>query len=286
MLYNPNPPRIWIMNKWVELKESLIDFAQPELDLQLWNRTEDGSYYLSPNAEKVILDHLRKHPEVDLSVVAKEPHIVGSMTTNQYLEDSDIDVHPVYIGKHGVEVYVQLNPPTDYLSPGYYDINTRKWRKGPKLVPTNYDPYEDFSDIADELKATVQDADLLLGEIRRDIIDVEVIQKAIEKMSSEDKKKFLTKLEAKYAEIEADIKKLLDMKKDWVGKRRVTEPVSPEEALKDVELAKEWRDSNALFKLIGRYQYITIIKALKNILSDDGEISAEEIDKIQGVLGA
>jgi hypothetical protein len=271
----------------------------------------DGSLRLRLTAEKAVLDHLGKHPDAQLLATTEKPHILGSLTTNQYLEDTDVDVHlfpknPVewdedrvravkawyelpentlYIGKHPVEIYVQVKPATDYLSPGFYDIETRKWEKGPKIVPSDYDPYEDFADIADDLRASVKDADLLFGEIRRDIIDIETIQDAISRMTPEDRAKFLEKLEVKFAEIQDEIDTLVVIKKDWVNARRVTEPASPEEALKDIELAKEWRDANALFKIISRYQYITIIKALKDVITDDGQITSDEIDVIKGVLG-
>jgi hypothetical protein len=279
------------LDSWCQLKESLIDFAKPGMDSKVWAVTKDGGYRLQPAVEKAILDHLGKHPDADLLGTTDNFHIIGSMTTNQYLDDSDIDVHVfpkdpskwdedrvravkawfespenlLSIGEHPVEIFVQTNPATDYLSPGFYDIQTRKWEKGPKIVPTDFDPYEDFSDIADDLRASVEDA--------------------IKQMSAEDKKKFLQKLEAKLGEIEEDIKKLVTIKQDWVKARRVTEPASPEEALKDIELAKEWKDANALFKMISRYQYITIIKALKDVISDDGQITPDEVNVIKGVLG-
>jgi hypothetical protein len=299
------------MDSWCQLKESLIDFAKPSLDSSVWIQGRDGSFKLQPTAEKAILDHLGKHPDANLLATTEKPHILGSLTTNQYLDDTDVDIHlfpknpaewdedkvravkawyelpenTLYIGKHPVEVYVQVKPATDYLSPGFYDIETRKWEKGPKIVPSDYDPYEDFADIADDLRSSVKDADLLFGEIRRDIIDIETIQDAISRMSPEDKAIFLEKLEVKFAEIQDDISTLVDIKKGWVNARRVTEPASPEEALKDIELAKEWRDSNALFKLIGRYQYITIIKALKAVVADDGEVTAGELDTIKKIVG-
>jgi len=307
-----DPPLYQQIDNLLQLQESLIDFAQPSLDSSIWTKGKGGSFRLRLSVEKAILDHLGKHPGIDLRVATKEPHVVGSMTSNQYLDNSDLDVHlfPVNpaewdedkargvkawfedpknllrIAGHPLEVFVQMHPPTDYLSPGFYDIESRKWKKGPKIVPSNYDPYEDFSDLADDLRATVKDADNLFSEIRRDIIDVDIMQNAIEKMSSEDRKIFLAKLEAKLKEIEADIASLVDIKKSWVQARRVTEPATPEEALKDVELAKEWRDANGLFKLVGRYQYIYLIKALRNLVADDGELSADEIDKIKNVLGS
>lgn len=300
------------VDKWLRLKESLIDFAKGGLDPQVWNKDASGGYTLAPAAERAIFDFLGKLPGKDLRAEAEEIRIVGSMASNQYLDDSDLDVHIVpknigdwgeekvwavkkwfdenrdkykaYIGRHPIEFYVQTNSAQDYLSPGLFDLEAKEWRKGPKLVPTDYDPYDDFSDIADDLKSSVTDADLLIGELKRDVIDFEVIQTALGKMSPEDKKKFLTKLEAKLKEIDSDIEALFLKRKEWVQARR-TSTSSPEQALKDVELADKWRDANALFKFINRYQYLAIVKELRDAVGEDGEVTPDEVDMIKGILG-
>jgi len=305
---------IMLLEKILKLNESLIDFAQPDLDLDVWVKSTDGQYTLKPDVEHLIMQVIKSYPSKDLISEIDNLHIIGSITTNQYLEDSDIDVHifpkniniwnedkvwevkewfdenaerlGAYVKKHPIEIFIQIHPAVDYLSPGFYDITNHKWVKGPKIVSRDYDPYEDFSDLADDLRHSVKDADLLMGELKRDIIDFETIQVAVNKMSLEDRKKFLTKLENKLQEIETDIATLSQHKDNWVAHRRlISDPASPEQALKDIELAKQWRDANALFKLIGRYQYITIIKALKEVLWDDGEVTPEEVEKIKDIMG-
>ena len=291
--------------------ESLIDFAQPDLDLQVWNKDSHGRYSLAPTAEAAIMEFIASYPSGDLLAQIDNLHIVGSITTNQYSDDADIDVHifpknpemwdenkvwgvkgwfdnnKVFIGKHPIEIFVQLNPSTDYLSPGFYDVTNHKWIKGPKVMPEDYDPYDDFSDIAGELKNSVTSADLLIGELKRDVIDFETVQKAMNNMSSENKQKFLAALEIKLKEIEEDIDSLVQHKDKWVFNRRLkAEPISPEIALKDVELAKQWRDSNAIFKFIGRYHYITVINKLRQLVKDDDDVSSNDVDVIKGIIGA
>jgi len=294
--------------------ESLIDFAQSGLDPDVWVQDGKGVYSLVPGVEEKIIGFIKKYPGGDLLSLTDNVHVVGSITTNQYLEDSDLDVHiflkdiskwnedivwevkgwfdrnaklsSALVGEHTIEIYIQLRPSVDYLSPGFYDLTNHKWIKGPKIVAEDYDPYADFSDIADDLRSSVKDTDLIIGELKRDVIDFETIQKAVGKMSPENKKKFLTKLESKLEDIESSIRTLLKHKDQWVANRRlVDEPTSPEQALKDVDLAKQWRDSNAVFKLIGRYKYVTLIKDLKKLLQDDGKVTPDEIDKVKDIIG-
>ena len=50
------------------------------------------------------------------------------------------------------------------------------------------DKGEDFSDIAEEIRNSAEDADLLLGELKRDVIDYDTIKAALSKMSQNQKK--------------------------------------------------------------------------------------------------
>jgi len=302
------------------IKESSIDFPQRDLDPFVWMK-EDDTYKIRPGVKRKILDTLAKFPDlVDMAVKNElnlpTIHIVGSIATNQWKEDSDIDVHVVigkdsdyysdedfqdevanwfnehrdeikgYIKKHPIEVYIQYDPNQDLLSAGCYDLMSDKWLSGPRIVPPDYDPYEDFSHIADDLRATVEDADKLLGELKRDVIDYDVIKSAMKQLEPEQKETFLKKLKNKLEEIEKDISVLYKKRKEWVdARRKASKPSTPEEALEDIELAKRWEDQNALFKFINRYHYLRTIKDLEALLSDDNEITPDEVDVIKNLIG-
>jgi len=303
-----------LLEKMLQIKESSIDFAQEDLDSAVWVKDRYGEYTIQPGAERRIFDVLSSYTDQDLKAVAAKIRVIGSITTNQYVEETDIDVHVIpkdpeqwseeevkkvkkwfdtnrdkiggFIESHPIEVYIQTNENQDLLSDGVYDLLLHRWEKGPKLMPLDYDPYEDFSDIADDLRDTVEDADKLLGELSRDVIDYDVIQSAMGRMSPDQKQHFLARLESKLQEIEDDIQSLYRVRGDLVRTRRTTSaPTSPEQALHDVELAKKWKDANALFKFVGRYNYLKTISDLKKLLADDGEISPEDIDAIKQVIG-
>jgi hypothetical protein len=247
-----------------------------------------------------------------LKAISSKIRIVGSITSNQYTEETDIDVHIVpksvkdwndksskklkkwfdenrdkihgYIGSHPIEVYIQVHENQDLLSIGLYEVLTRQWIKGPKLVPLDYNPYEDFSHIADDIRDTVEDADLLLGELKRDVIDFETLHSAMKRMSATQKKQFLNFLEKKLDEIEEGINELYRLRKDLVKTRQVQIPKTPEDALQDVQRAKSWEDANALFKFVARYNYLRVIQDLKDLLEDDG-LSVRDINTIKQIVG-
>lgn len=190
-----------------------------------------------------------------------------------------------FIADHPVEIYIQLDPKQDLMSDGCYNLLEDEWLVDPKIVPMDYDPYEDFSHIADDIRDAVESADVLLGELKRDVIDYDVIKQAMERMSGEDKEKLIQKLQDKLNEIEDDIETLYGKRKEWVdARRKASKPTTPEQALKDVGLAKKWRDTNAQFKFVNRYRYLKTIRDLQELLADE-KITPEEVDKIKGIMG-
>jgi len=241
------------------IEESSIDFPKPTLDLAVWEEKQDG-YHLRRDVREKILRVLDAYEPIDLLDMAREIRIVGSIGTNLYAEDADIDVHIVpedfsiwddekvsalrkwfreqaevidaFVAKHPIEVSVQLNPSQDLMSDSVYDFLKDEWIVGPKIVSRDYDPYEDFSHIADDIRAAVHDADLLMGELKRDVIDFDVIKQAMNTMPLDIRKRLHLKLQNKLAEIEKDIETLYSKRKEWTDARKdASRPETPEQAM-------------------------------------------------------
>jgi predicted nucleotidyltransferase len=318
-----------LIERLLHLNDSMVDFPRPDLDLSVWNKTDSpisdgvpGAYTLKPDVKKKILDTLNKYPDTKLIDGAahdkdgnEEIHIIGSICTNQYVDDSDIDVHIVvsqesksfndedfqdavngwfkeepnkqFVGKHPIEVYLQFNPNQELLADGVYHLMTGGWIKGPKVVPNGYNPYEDFSHVFDDVRSTVQGVDLMLGELKRDVIDYETIKTAITRLPKKGRGDLKAALEAKLEEIEQDIQCLYKKRKGLAKSRELaSQPKTPEEALKSAKLTKEWRDKNAAFKFVARYQYMRVIKELESLLDDeDGELTGSDVKKVKKIVG-
>ena len=303
------------------LEESSIDFPQKELDFKVWKKV-DNTYIIRPKIKRQILNLLSKYPEEDLLDMAKVKnglkviHVIGSICTNQYLDDSDIDIHVIvsqdskyfgdedfqndvikwyaanadelkaYVGEHKFEVYMQYNETQDLLSAGCYDLMNDKWITGPRIFPLDYDPYEDFADVFQEVQSVVQDADVLFGELKRDVIDYDVIKLALQKIPKSQRQHLKDRLQDKLQEIEDDIYSLYKERKDWVEKRRKSsKPVSVQDAKDDVELAKKWNNANALFKFINRYKYLKVIRELEELLDKDGKLNPKDVSSVKNILG-
>lgn len=315
------------MTRKVYLGDSAIDFPQEDLPEELWNK--DGKHTLKDAVKSKIFKVIEAYPKVNLREVAKEIYLVGSSGTNQWQDNSDIDIHVIpdeaklkevikkaddkgyyadednmqgiqkeikdwydeadidkMVGKHEIEVFLQLNSSQELIADAAYDLNKDAWVRGPKEVGQDFNPYDEYKDILDTVSSVVGDTDQTLGELKRDVIDYEVIKQAIGKMPKETKDKLKAALEAKLQEIEASIEELIKDKKEWVEQRKqASSPATPEQALKDVEYAKTWHDENVLFKFLNRYQYLRLINDLKDMIEDGEGIEDEDVKKLKDMLG-
>jgi DNA-binding ferritin-like protein (Dps family) len=294
------------------IQESTVDFPQEGLDLSVWSKNGD-TYVLREDVQKKILAYISKYPGAELRRLFGELHIIGSMATNLYSEDTDIDVHivpdedklaavtddaeefqkqvkkwshdnPTYIGKHPLEIYIQLIPEQEMLSDGVYDVIDDSWVKGPREYPLEYNPYKVFSDVLGQVRGYAEKADIKMGELKRDVVDYKTLQDAMGKLPKEYREALKKELEVKLGEVETDIEALMKDKKEWVDLRRGSSRPTAQQAFDDAEVVKKWKNSNALFKFLDRYEYVKIITELERML-DDGYLSNDELSTINNMLG-
>ncbi len=293
------------------LLESVIDFPKSGLSTNIWIKS-GNTFTIKPDVKSKILSILESYPDVDLTSIAQEIRIVGSICSNTYSDDADIDVHIVpkkdskadeafqkevmkwvrrhedepwfNINGHPIEIYIQLNAAQDLLSDGCYDLLEDKWLAGPKIVSMDYNPYEDFAGIFDDIRSSVREADNLFGELKRDVIDFDVIKDAINRLPVQYQNKLLVTLKQKLEEIEEDIVRLYKERKDWSDARKnASKPDSVEQARNDIELAKSWKNTNAIFKMISRYRYMKTIQLLEK-LANGRSVKPSDVEIIKHIL--
>lgn len=296
------------IDKLFGLTESSIDFPKEGLDSTVWEKKGD-EYMLSTAATTEILKALEGYPDLNLLEAAAEIWIVGSICTNLYEDDSDIDVHVQlkdgfspelqksvmkwskqnkhFIRNNPIEIYLQDNPAQDMAtSDAVYDMRAGKWLKGPALVDKDYNPYEVYSSVLTKVSDLAKEADVSLGELKRDVIDYQVIKDAVGQLPEESKAKVKAFLDDKLAEVNSIIDELLKDKKEWIDYRRSTKMTnSPEDAIKDVETVRKWKDVNATFKLLNRYGLLKVITALEDIAGEDKIVSHEDVPSVAAVVG-
>lgn len=298
-------------DRWVKREESVnessIDYPSEQLPMDVWDKTDKG-YVLKPEIEDKIRALFKKFDRdhgVKLLADSDEVHIIGSIGTNQYESDADVDVHilkdpdtlkldvggkssddwvrevihwswepknQIKVGDHPIELFLQLDESTDKLADAVYDFNSRTWIKGPQITPFSFDPYEVYAPVVEELRQIIKEADLAIGELERDVVDYDIIKGALSKLPDSIRDRVQERLRGKLEEIEKDIDVLAKDREEWQLMRRNASKSSP--ALSDIERVKTWATRNALFKFLHRYGYWKIIEELEKlkkgrILKDD-----------------
>ena len=269
-----------------DLQESTASFPSEDLPLDIWDKDEEGNYKIKPELKEMILDALSQYPDANLLDMAQSIKIVGSIGTNLYDEDADIDVHIEpkpeaienkseeelaefqrdvmnwfknerkekgwFVNQHPMEVYFSLSPIQDYFSDTVYDLLTDEWIKPVKKYSMDYNPYKEYGDLFTELDQVLAPADIILSKIRRMILNAKH-----------------SKGHADLREYEEDIRKsipeLKDLKEGWREIRRRNSVKLPDVLPEDpstLEHPDSWKKDNTSFKLIGMLGYMNVVNAL------------------------
>ena len=159
-------------------KESSIDYPVSEgLCPEIWNEVEPGKFMFNPDIKVKALE-LVDRLLAAYHVEAKGVNVVGSICSNQYTDDGDVDIHiqvdlpedvaeklnnlrkktqgqvlgndesNLMVGDpsktHPLEFYFQSNVYADMGSCGCYDLMNDEWLSGPQLVDMEFDPYDEY----------------------------------------------------------------------------------------------------------------------------------------------
>lgn len=279
--------------------ESILDTPKEGLDQLVWTKKEDGTYTLTDFARTnigFIVEYVKKTFKLQNVSV----RIIGSITSNQYSEDSDIDLHfsfngltednseefnkvlradfdenfkDIYTGKdkvgeHPIEVYFQANPYQDMMSIGCYDFIGDVWMVGPDLKPLDFDPYSEFYD---EDMEYVRD---VVKDIRVNMLDCYELATVIGNSQDE---KFKTE---QYESLKEKLKKSVDVFMAAKQCRKLySSPTSVEDAL-EKRNSRKWKIADSAFKLLDKFGYIKILKKFSSIDEVIKEHPDTDIDSV------
>jgi hypothetical protein len=258
--------------------ESILDKPQKQLNPSVWNVVNE-QYTLTDEAKSKIENVINWVKEnTQLNEIGL--NITGSITSNQYSTDSDVDLHfnspelteesakeinkelkdkfisefgpseNGYIGSHKIEIYFQYNIFQDMMSVGCYDYFNQEWIVGPELFPDGYDPYSEYYN--DDMKYV----NSIIYDIRNIILEVYESLVVINSSSNDDFKthelKHLSKLLEKGTNIFISATKFRQI---------YSSPKSKEEALRK-RTSRKWKIADSAFKLLDKFGYLAILKEI------------------------
>lgn len=294
---------------WDDAEESTASFPSEDLPLDIWDKDSEGNYKIKPELKKTILGALAEYPDAHLLDIAQSIKVVGSIGTNLYDEDADIDVHIEpkpeaikgkspdeleqfqrdvmnwfkneregkgwFVNKHPLEVYFSLTPIQDYFSDTVYDLLTDEWIKPVKKYSMDYNPFTEYGDVLTELDTAIAPADILIGKIKRNYDFIQEIG------SRGTREPYLDS-------IKNSILALKKCKEDWRSIRRRNSAKIPDELpadLSTMEHPDEWKHDNTIFKLIDKTGYMKAVNAFLNLIDENDQLLVDEaLNQIPSIL--
>jgi len=291
-----------IKNIVENLNESSIDFPHKKLSPDVWVY-QNNEFILRDDIRTRIIEALKAYPKYDLIGLCRDIYIIGSITSNTYDDNSDVDIHIIpklnkipnedslsftkkvmkwykslrdsegwYAGVHPFEVYVEFDEASDLNSVGVYSVLQNKWIKKPKLQSLKYNPYDIFKDIFSSIEDITKDTDCNISQLRRDLIDYKYLRKILKQVPPPVKVKLKNTLELKLKSMEDEIESLVLDKKSWKETRRRYDANT-----------FQWEKDNAQYKILARYLYQDLISDLEDLI-EDRELQDSDIGKIEGYL--
>ena len=274
--------------------ESVIDLPQSNgLEPNIWKKNINGQYELQPNV-RIIIEQIIEWVESTFDILKNSKvHIVGSICSNQYSNDSDIDIHfcpinpteiidydefnvnfrqlfkqhfnNIIIHNYYVELYCQKNKFQDYMSVGCYDVKSNIWEVEPTILPLSYDPYDKYYNKSqDHIKTIITD-------IRQKIFKCYELASILRDTTSYKFEQELTnRLIKNFKYLEILFKNIKTTRSS------LSEPISKEDALKKRQ-NDQWKVSDVAYKLLNKFGYLAIINQYKNLLSNINDYSNKEL---------
>lgn len=280
------------------LDESILDSPKEDLDPEVWTLNADGEYIPTTYASKKI-DAVVQWAVSRFGITDPVVHITGSIGSNSFGQESDIDVHfcsetfepgdidefnrefreafalefgpetgseTGKIGTHPIEVYYQENPYQDMMSVGCYDYLNRKWEAGPEIKDTAFDPYSEY------YEKDMKYVGKLANDVRNQILDV--YEKALVIRKSTDPRF----KDALFRKMLKSLKEAAKLFTSMRNKRKVmSSPKSKEDALR-MRKDRKWHVADSAFKLFDRFGYLGVLRAYTQLSEKaaDGEPNMEE----------
>ena len=273
------------------LVESSIDLTRKAYAPTVFQDGKQNYPILKP----IIKEQIRKHIDLidQISPVVKY-FIKGSILTKQYTEAADIDVfvqvrdsddsteeqlERVWTKIDGIFAKGTTHPLQYYITnveydlrntEAAYDVKNDKWLS--QIRPKDIE----LSKYTNELKSRLNQLDVLTGELRRDMIDHELLKSVpVDQVDGIEKQ-----IEKKLKEVEYDINALIKSYNEIKGARQeaFANELTPDLISKYGR--KTHLPGNVIFKFVERYQYMEFLRKLKTIIGKDEKLDQDEYNEL------
>lgn len=278
--------------------EGVTDIPRDTLDPTVFSFPTDGQPKLQSAIKKQILSDITK---IDSVLPVKQFYIIGSILTKRYNKNSDIDIN-VEIENRGAsdEEYSSLisrvvkklngklatgttHPINYYImreeydldkTDAAYDVLNNRWLK---IAKEEEDI--DIKKYLEYFQRAITKMDMLTGELRRDIIDLEYYKT----LPTAKIKKLKTLIDEKLREIEDDIVNLGNSKKEFKDLREFAFKKNLSFTELREYISRNWLPENVSYKLFTKYHYDKYVSKLNDFLEGNKPLQPEDVDELKQI---
>ena len=177
--------------------------------------------------------------------------------------------HPIeYYFEHPEQMEGRCENPKRH--DGIYSTVKDEWLLPPRTIDLDFDPEEVFKEVLIEAEKIASEFDLQIGDIHRDLKEVDLLLEAVANLEPQHKIIFAEKIRQKLEEVEKEIEDFVEKGIKIKEKRQEQyEMTSPQ---------------NIIFKYLARYGYLYVYFHLKRLLEDDARITEDEVEEALQIL--
>lgn len=249
-----------------------------------------GTYFYLGNASdidlKIVIEYkgflddnpqYRELYEKDKKELQKE--LVKVTRINEY----KINEHPLDFYVYDISEFTQGEFLNKYDN--LYDIEKEVWIKEPFDIDiSTWDRGTIVKRGMDGAIKWAQTWDLSIGNMKREIRSYEIIMQHLILLSKEEKNKFKEDIQKILVDIQNEIEKMVEGKKEVVELRHKIFEEDFKPNLEEYYFSINFLPENIQFKLLQEFGYFSLIKGLEKLLEDDGKITEEEIPEVKKII--
>jgi hypothetical protein len=275
------------------VRESVIDPTRSSLDPDVFREDGSGRPKLRSGVRGYLLGIAGPFQQYGR---VNGVYIVGSLLSYQWLRKSDLDLHIALdaseeriqaafddprrkVGMlpgtdHEIQIYIEPKEIAFSHYDGVYDLIHDQWIKGP------YNESVDAEAFLTIYRDFIRDLDVSIGELKRDIIDYEVLRQ----LDAQDLQRLEKKTSEKVKEINRELHWLSGARSiiRLLRSRAFRLDKMPEH-LADLK-SKQQVPENVLYKLLERYAYMRLLNAVDKTLDSGGISDPEQYQNLKTVL--
>lgn len=242
-----------------------------------WEPTSDIDVSVKVDPDKFISLELQNAPDVDDEMIRQ---MLGEIAWESL---NEIDLPGT---KHPVNYFFMTSAYDLELTDASYNLLDNEWLKLPPDVPKDFDPEMSLDEAWNMARGWAARLDEEIGETRRDVRDYDLLVDYFKNLNDENRGWVSDRIQEKVDEIESDVAGLASEYEELHDARVSAFTTESRDFDRDklLQYSRNWLPENIVYKYLERYNYLQLLKALKNVYRDSYTNEGEFVEDVKQVI--